>query len=466
MPGPLFIGGTGSHVGKSWFTAAFCRLLHRRGVRVAPFKAQNMSNNSFPCIEGGEIGRAQAMQAEACGLPPMADMNPVLIKPNSATGSQVVLLGKAWRNVAACDYYQHAPELMCAALESYGRLVSRFPHVVCEGAGSVAEVNLAARDFTNLRFAEAISAKALLVADIERGGVFASLVGTMDLLPPGQRSLIRAFAVNRFHGDLRLFDDGVAFLEDRLKIPCLGVFPFARQIRLDEEDSVSISDAGARAASDIAVVRLPRISNFTDFRLFPNIAWLDRPVHRDFHTIFLPGTKNTMEDLQWLRESGLAEWILVQHRGGARIIGICGGYQMLGMTIDDPDRLESNAGRMDGLGMLPVRTVLRSPKVTRVVAASIAAGSPLPAYEIHMGQTEVLEPTASFATLAGGIPEGAQLGRVTGTYLHGIFEHTEVVRQTLGIDVPCVPEKALMYDRLSDWLVAHSNPRVLEALLT
>ncbi|MBC8164868.1 MAG: cobyric acid synthase, partial [Bryobacteraceae bacterium] len=195
MPGTLFIGGTASHVGKSWFTAAFCRLLHRREIRVAPFKAQNMSNNSFPCIEGGEIGRAQAMQAEACGLPPMADMNPVLLKPHSSTGSQVVRLGKVWRDIEACDYYQHAEQLMQVALESYARLKSQFDFVVCEGAGSVAEVNLSARDFTNLRFAQAISAKALLVADIERGGVFGSLVGTMDLLRPDQRLLIRAFAV-------------------------------------------------------------------------------------------------------------------------------------------------------------------------------------------------------------------------------------------------------------------------------
>lgn len=465
MPDPLFIGGTASHAGKSWFTAAFCRLLHRRGIRVAPFKAQNMSNNSFPCIEGGEIGRAQAMQAEACGLPPMADMNPVLLKPHSATGSQVVRLGKVWRDVEARDYHQHATQLMQVALDSYARLASQFDFVVCEGAGSVAEVNLAERDFTNLRFAQAVSAKALLVADIERGGVFGSLVGTMDLLPIEQRSLVRAFAVNRFRGDPRLFDDGVAFLEDRLRIPCLGVFPFAPEIRVDEEDSVSIPADGGNDGADVAVFRLPRISNFTDFRLFPKIAWIDKPVSRSFRAIFVPGTKSTMEDLQWLRDRGLCEWLVGQHRQGAHIIGICGGYQMLGVMIEDPDHVESSIERMDGLGMLPMRTVLRSPKVTQVVAASVAGGHEVTAYEIHMGRTEGLEDVAPFAHLADGSPEGAQAGRVTGTYLHGIFEHPDVVRQTLGMDLPAFPAKCEMYDRLADWLVEYSDPRVLEDLL-
>ena len=464
MSGPLFIGGTASHAGKSWFTAAFCRLLYRRGVRVAPFKAQNMSNNSFPCIEGGEIGRAQAMQAEACGLPPMADMNPVLLKPHSSTGSQVVRLGKVWRDVEARDYYQHGAQLMQVALESFERLASQFDFVVCEGAGSVAEMNLTERDFTNFRFAQAVSAKALLVADIERGGVFGSLVGTMDLLPSAQRSLIRAFAVNRFRGDMRLFDDGVAFLEERLRIPCLGVFPFAPEIRLDEEDSVAIPEAGTDDAADVAVIRLPRISNFTDFRLFSKIAWIDKPVSRSFRAIFLPGTKNTMEDLQWIRDRCLCDWLLAQHRQGAQIIGICGGYQMLGTVIEDPDHVESTVERMDGLGLLPMHTVLRSPKVTRVVTASVG-GKEVSAYEIHMGRTEALEAVAPFVHLTDSSPEGAKAGRVMGTYLHGIFEHPEVVRQTLGIDLAAVPAKCEMYDRLADWLVAHSEPRVLEDLL-
>jgi adenosylcobyric acid synthase len=465
MPGPLFIGGTASHVGKSWFTAAFCRLLYRRGIRVAPFKAQNMSNNSFPCIEGGEIGRSQAMQAEAAGLPPMADMNPVLLKPYSSTGSQVVRLGKVWNDVEARDYYQHSTQLMQAALESYARLASQFSFIVCEGAGSVAEVNLAQRDFTNLRFAQAISAKALLVADIDRGGVFAALAGTMDLLPPEHRSLIQAFAVNRFRGDPRLFHDGVAFLENRLRIPCLGVFPLEPEIRLDEEDAVAIPTTSPDDEAEVAVIHFPHISNFTDFRLFPRIAWIEKPVSREFRVIFLPGTKATMPDLQWLRDCGLDEWLLSQSRKGARIVGICGGYQMLGAIIEDPDHLESSVERMNGLGLLPIRTVLQSPKVTRVVAASVAGGEDVPAYEIHMGRTEALEAIEPFAHLPGKSPEGAHAGCVIGTYLHGIFEHRDVVRRTLGINLPQHPSKSETYDRLAGWLIEHSNAAVLENLI-
>jgi adenosylcobyric acid synthase len=464
VPGPLFIGGTASHVGKSWFTAAFCRLLVWRGMRVAPFKAQNMSNNSFPCIEGGEIGRAQAMQAEACGLPPMADMNPVLLKPQASTGSQVVRLGKVWRNVEASDYYRHSAELMQVALASYARLAAQFDFIVCEGAGSVAEVNLAARDFTNLRFAAAVSARALLVADIERGGVFAALVGTMDLLPPEERALVRAFAVNRFCGDPRLFRDGVEFLEERLRIPCLGVFPMTREIRLDEEDCVAIPDArnGAENA-EVAVIRLPRISNFTDFRLFPRIAWIDQPVARSFRVIFLPGTKNTIEDLNWLCNRGLDAWLLAQRARGTQIVGVCGGYQMLGETIADPERLESEAGEVAGLGLLPVRTVLQSPKVTGVVTACVDGTGPHSAYEIHMGRTEAPADLTPFARLDDG-HDGARADGIIGTYLHGIFEHAEVVRCVLGIDVPRVAPKTQMYHRLADWLVEHADPAVLEEL--
>ena len=464
MAGPLFIGGTSSHAGKSWFTAAFCRLLYRRGVRVAPFKAQNMSNNSFPCIEGGEIGRAQVMQAECCGLPAMADMNPVLLKPNSSTGSQVVVRGKVRGNIAAIDYYQHSSSLMEESLESFRRLQSQFPFVVLEGAGSVAEVNLAARDFSNLRFAEAVSAKALLVSGIERGGVFAALIGTMELLPPEHRKLIRAFAVNGFHGDTRLFEEGVTFLEKRMGIPCLGVFPHAADIRLDEEDSVAIPPAGNVEGAEVAVIRLPRISNFTDFKLFEKLAWVDRPIAKQFRAIFLPGTKNTIEDLLWLRKCGLDEWLLHQLRNGARIVGICGGYQMLGERIDDPDAVESSAGSVAGLGLLPVCTVLRTEKVTRVVEAYVGGAGPFQAYEIHMGETTAHAPVQPFAQLADR-SEGVIAGRVTGTYLHGIFEQAQVVRQTLGIEVAAATGKAEMYDRLADWLVNYSNPKVLEELL-
>lgn len=463
MSQPLFVGGTASHVGKSWFTAAFCRLLLRRGERVAPFKAQNMSNNSYPCIEGGEIGRAQAMQAEACRLPAMVDMNPVLLKPNSATGSQVVVQGRVWAELEARDYYNHTERLLELALESFGRLRAQFPRVVCEGAGSVAEVNLRERDITNLRFAERVGAAAVLVADIERGGVFGSLVGTMELLPPSQRALVKAFVVNRFRGDVSLFDSGVTFLEERLGIPCLGVFPFSRDIALDEEDSLGI-DAARPGDGRVAVIRLPRISNFTDFRALGAVDWVEEPDPRQFRVVFLPGTKNTIEDLLWLRERGLDEWIRKQRAGAALIVGVCGGYQMLGESIADPDGIESSHTSVAGLGLLPVRTVMKAPKITRPVDARTPGGVSFRGYEIHMGMTERPAHLPPFAYLADGNAEGCRAEGVIGTYLHGAFDEPAAVRELLGLEIGSV-DKDAMYDRLADWLVAHSRPAVLEALL-
>jgi adenosylcobyric acid synthase len=463
MSRPLFVGGTASHVGKSWFTAGFCRLLLRRGERVAPFKAQNMSNNSYPCIEGGEIGRAQAMQAEACRLPAMADMNPVLLKPNSATGSQVVVQGRVWAELEARDYYNHTERLLTLALESFDRLQAQFPRVVCEGAGSVAEVNLRERDITNLRFAERVGAAAVLVADIERGGVFGSLVGTMELLPPSQRALVKAFVVNRFRGDVSLFDAGVTFLEERLGIPCLGVFPFSRDIALDEEDSLGI-DSACVGDGRVAVIRLPRISNFTDFRALGAVDWIDDLDPRQFRVVFLPGTKNTIEDLLWLRERGLDGWIRRQRAGGALIVGVCGGYQMLGESIANPDGIESSHGSVAGLGLLPVRTVLKTPKVTRTVEAFTPGGIGFRAYEIHMGVTERPVDFPPFARLADGTAEGCCVDGVIGTYLHGAFDEPGAVLELLGLEVKAV-DKDAMYDRLADWLVAHSRSAVLEALL-
>lgn len=463
MANALFIGGTASHVGKSWFTAAFCRLLARRGSRVAPFKAQNMSNNSFPCVEGGEIGRSQAMQAEACGLPAMADMNPVLLKPNSATGSQVVVLGKVWKSVEASDYYAHTEQLFEIALESYERLAREFDWVVCEGAGSVAEVNLFDRDITNLRMAGRVGARAVLVADIERGGVFASLVGTMELLPKEQRRMVRAFAVNRFCGDKRLFDRGVEFLEERLGIPCLGVFPHAREIVLDEEDSLGIPREGTGDHA-VAVVRLPHISNFTDFASLGAVSWVTKPGPAQHRVVFLPGTKNTIDDLQWLRAQGLDEWLRRQHEGGAVVVGVCGGYQMLGERVEDPEGVESLAGGVGGLGWLPVRTVLAPSKVTRTVEARTPGGRAFRAYEIHMGRTEVAPGAAPFARLSDGTADGCRGERVMGTYLHGAFEDGGVVRELLGLEVVAT-DKGAMYNRLADWLEENARRDVLEGLL-
>lgn len=459
----LFIGGTASHVGKSWFTTAFCRLLKNRGRSVAPFKAQNMSNNSCPTIEGGEIGRAQASQAEACGLPVMADMNPVLLKPNSATGAQIVVSGKVWKNVEAKEYGLYTDQLFDLAYQSYQRLASQFETIVCEGAGSIAEVNLRARDFTNLRFAERIESPTLLVADIERGGVFASLCGTLDLLPPSQRALIRAFAVNRFRGDRSLFDDGVQFLEERLGIPCLGVFPFDKTLNVAEEDSLALDDPGDNQSS-IAVIRLPRISNFTDFRHLGPIAWISQATSGQYNTIFIPGTKNTIEDLLWLREQGLDRWIGDQHRNGATIVGICGGYQMLGRRISDPDQLESSQGSIEGLQLLPIETVLKAPKITRSVEASTPLGQSFRAYEIHMGQTTGSSTLKPFAILADGSAEGCTAPGIIGTYLHGAFESSAVMSEWLNLEGSAHSDDAT-YDRLAYWLEHNSRKDVLEALI-
>ncbi|HMF76198.1 MAG TPA: cobyric acid synthase, partial [Bryobacteraceae bacterium] len=271
MSSAIFVGGTASNVGKSWMATAICRTLFRRGFRVAPFKAQNMSNNSFPCLGGGEIGRSQVAQAEACGLEPEPSMNPVLLKPTGDSSSQVILHGKVWKTVHANEYYEHAPFLRQEALTAYEDLARRFDVVVLEGAGSVAEINLWGRDFTNLSMAEAVQARCLLVSDIDRGGVFASILGTLDLLPPAYRRLIVSFAVNRFRGDRALFADGVSMLENRSQLPCLGLFPFVQDVHVDAEDSLAslsrgINDAGT-PHPNIAILRFPRLSNTTDFRL-------------------------------------------------------------------------------------------------------------------------------------------------------------------------------------------------------
>jgi adenosylcobyric acid synthase len=462
----IFVGGTASNVGKSWMATALCRTLFRRGVRVAPFKAQNMSNNSFPCLSGGEIGRSQVAQAEACGLEPEPAMNPVLLKPTGDSCSQVILHGKVWKTVHAKEYYEHTPFLRQETLTAYEDLARRFDVVVMEGAGSVAEINLWGRDFTNLSMAEAVQAKCLLVADIERGGVFASILGTLDLLPPAYRRLIHTFAVNRFRGDRALFADGVSILEERSQLPCLGVFPFVRDVHVDAEDSLaSVTPASNESHPKIAILRFPRISNTTDFRLLPQADWLERPNSQRYEFILLPGTKSTVADLGWLRSSGLDSWLLRQHAEGAQVLGICGGYQMLGESIDDPEGVDGSPGCVMGLGLLPVRTVMEPEKTTRIRNAQTQAGTRFQAYEIHMGRTEQLEALAPFALLDDGSPEGARKERVAGTYLHGALESAALVSELFGFTPRANETKVQNYDALADWLEAFSSRKVLDELL-
>jgi adenosylcobyric acid synthase len=462
----IFVGGTASNAGKSWMATALCRLLFRRGVRVAPFKAQNMSNNSYPCQGGGEIGRSQVTQAAACGLPPVPAMNPVLLKPCGESRSQVILHGKVWRTIHAREYYQHVPFLRQEALNAFATLADRFDVVVMEGAGSVAEINLGDRDFTNLSMARAVGAKCLLVADIERGGVFASILGTLDLLSAEDRSMMHCFAVNRFRGDPRLFDDGVSILERKAAIRCLGVFPFANGIHLDAEDSLSSPSAGvSHSHPNTAIIRFPRISNTTDFRLLPGAKWLDRPTSEQFEFVILPGTKSTVADLQWLREMDLDAWVIRQHAQGAHVIGICGGYQMMGESISDPGGVDGKAGECNGLGLLPLRTVMKAEKTTQVRSARTPYGARFEAYEIHMGHSVGNEPMAPFAFLEDGSTEGARRGRAVGTYLHGALESPEVLRELFGFTSAAVSSAGKSFDELSKWLELNSDPDVLAELL-
>ena len=471
----MLIGGTGSHVGKSWMAVAICRWLRRRGIRVAPFKAQNMSNNSFPCVGGGEIGRAQVVQAEACGLAPSRDMNPILLKPNTDTSSQVVVQGKPWRNLSAREYYEHFDFLLERVQESYDRLAAAHDFIVIEGAGSLVELNLRRTDLVNLGLARRLGAPALLVGDIDRGGIFAAIYGTIDLLEPEDAQLIRAFAVNRFRGDPTLFEDGARLLAEKASRPCLGVFPYLDDVEIDEEDGVSPGHLRPRREGQprIAILRFPRISNLTDFRLLRWAEWIHREEAGVFDVVILPGSKNPVADLGWMRSRGLDGWVRRQHAGGALVLGICGGYQMLGERIDDPLAVESAEGSVRGLGLLPVTTLLEPEKTTEVVQAQTPAGNTFTAYEIHMGKTQRPAGGIPFATVQGkdvegravqGREEGLRVGRCIGTYLHGALENESVIEELLGIKLPPAPSKDASYDRLADWFDETADTKLFESL--
>jgi adenosylcobyric acid synthase len=441
--------GTGSDVGKSIVATALCRIFNRRGVRVAPFKAQNMSNNSGVTPEGLEMGRAQIVQAEAARIPPHVDMNPILLKPTSETGAQVVLLGKAQGNRTARDYHARKEYLFHAAAGALERLRRGFELVVMEGAGSCAEVNLMANDIANLRMAEQAAAPAILVADIHRGGVFGQIVGTLACLEAHHQERVKGFIVNRFRGDISLFAEGVGWIERRTGKPVFGVLPWFDHIRIEPEDSVVIESprkvappaADGRAA--VAVIRLPHISNFTDFEPLSGIP--DVQVHflgqpqglGGFRAVVLPGSKNTRQDLEWLKTSGWAEIIRTYHSGGGHVLGICGGYQMLGRHVHDPEGHEGRAGSTEGLNFLPVETVLRAPKTTTLTHFSWAESQGT-GYEIHMGQTvrhggeplfRVLERNGLAASDEEGCVEPG--ARVMGTYMHGMFDSPSITARWL-----------------------------------
>jgi adenosylcobyric acid synthase len=459
---PLFVGGTSSNAGKSWMTTAICAWLRARGVRVAPFKAQTMSNHSHPCRGGGEIGRAQVVQADACGLEPEPAMNPILLKPNANGTSQVVVHGRVWKTLAPRDYYAAFDRLFVEVLAAYHDLARRFDVVVVEGAGSVSELNLKPYDLVNLGLATRLGAPWVLVADIERGGVIGSVAGTVSLLTPDERRLFRGFLINKFRGDARLFDQGRSILEAQTGAPCLGVFPFAEELRVDAEDSLAVDRTVRRAAprgATIAIVQLPRASNATDLARLDWAEWLSAPppAGRRYDFVILPGTKDTLGDLTWLRRQRLDAWVQAQHAAGATVVGICGGYQMLGRSIEDDAAVEADGGRAEGLGLLPVRTRLARDKVTRAVHATMPGGARCAAYEIHLGVTTHDEPLPPFAILDDGGADGARGDRALGTYLHGALEDPAVCAEVFGIPAGPARDRTAEHAALVRWFSAHAE---------
>lgn len=471
MTRAIMIQGAGSNVGKSMLVAGIARALVKRGFKVAPFKPQNMSNNAAVTSDGGEIGRAQALQARACDLAPHTDMNPVLLKPETDVGAQVVVHGKRVATVKARDYGKMKSTLMPAVLESFQRLGADVDFIIIEGAGSPAEINLRSGDIANMGFAEAAGVPVVLVGDIDRGGVIAQLVGTHAVLPPADRDRIKAFAVNKFRGDVSLFKDGASAIAEMTGWADLGTIPwFADAHKLPAEDIMDIASSGDGHIK-IVVPRLSRIANFDDLDPLacePNVT-IDiieagRPLPADADVILLPGTKSTMGDLAFLRAQGWDIDILGHVRRGGHVLGICGGYQMLGTWIEDPDGIEGAKGRVAGLGLLDVTTVMTDDKrLAEVTARDVASNTSLQAYEIHIGRTTGKDCDRAWLTIDGRF-EGAQSasGRVKGCYLHGLFASDAFRHSYLtpfGLDRPQDNFEAGIEDTL-DALAQHMETHV------
>lgn len=449
MAKAIMVQGTMSNSGKSFITAGLCRIFKQDGYRVAPFKSQNMALNSYITEDGLEIGRAQAMQAQAAGIKPTTDMNPILLKPTSNVGSQVIVNGEVMGNMKAMDYYAHKTELIPQVLEAYERLSRDYDIIVIEGAGSPAEINLKDNDIVNMGMAKMAGAPVLLVGDIDRGGVFASLYGTVKLLDADEQAMIKGLVINKFRGDVDILRPGLTMIEDLTHIPVLGVVPM-EYVDIDDEDSLSerLDHTQVGSGVDVAVIRLPHISNFTDFSVFErmdgvslryvkNKAQLGEP-----DLILLPGTKNTMDDLSWLRQCGLEGAILRCHESGTPVVGICGGFQMLGELLEDPFGVE-HGGTMRGMGLLNTKTVFESAKTrTQIHGRVIAAGGlfshlgdmEVNGYEIHMGITKNLGQCQPMILLDDGRTDALANAdfSVFGSYLHGLFDDPAVVQAVVG----------------------------------
>ena len=462
---PIMFAGTGSDVGKSIVAAAFCRIFKQDGYNPAPFKAQNMALNSYATPDGLEIGRAQAVQAEAAGIPCHTDMNPLLLKPNSDHTSQVVLHGKPIGNKDAYDYWRKRSERLEVRNEridfrsevhaAFDRLASRYNPIVMEGAGSISEINLRDTDLVNLPMARHAHADVILVGDIDRGGVFASVYGSIALQKPEDRNLIKGIIINKFRGDMRLFDEGRRMLEEICGIPVLGVIPYYKDIYIDEEDSVALEQKRKQLAEDkvnVAVVLLRHISNYTDFNTLerdPRVNLFYTNNTKDIEQadiIILPGTKSTLDDLLELRRNGCAQAIQRAHRDGKLVIGICGGYQMLGQTVNDPDGIEGSINSLPGLGLLPINTTMTTEKTTKQVTFEFN-GQACQGYEIHQGVSNTDE-----AIL--------QTDHCIGTYIHGFLDNAPVIEHLLSrFAVQRSPQDTLNYatfkDQQYDKLAAH-----------
>lgn len=489
---PIMFAGTGSDVGKSIIAAAFCRIFKQDGYCPAPFKAQNMALNSYATPEGLEIGRAQAVQAEAAGVPCHTDMNPLLLKPQSDHTSQVVLHGKPIGNRPAYDYFRKEgrEELRKEVYAAFDRLSARYNPVVMEGAGSLAEINLRETDLVNMPMAIHAGADVILVGDIDRGGVFASVYGSLMLLTPEERKHVKGILINKFRGDIRLFEPGIKMLEELCGIPVLGVVPYYKDIHIEEEDSVSLAMKSVRAMQgkvNVAVVLLRHLSNFTDF----NVLERDPRVHL-FYTnnvdelekadiILLPGSKSTLDDLYELRRNGVAGAIVRARRRGATIMGICGGYQMMGQQILDPEHVEGDLEALPGLGLLPMVTRMSGEKVTRQIKFTLYGSSSnrMEGYEIHMGVTTPVEgeTVCPLNRLEDGSMDGCKVDeKCMGTYIHGILDNASFIDFLLKPYAHQLTEEAetfnyqtykeQQYDKLADHVRAHVNIPLVYQILT
>ena len=492
----LMVQGTTSDAGKSVLVAALCRILARKGHKVAPFKPQNMALNSAVTAGGGEIGRAQAVQAEAAYLEPHIDMNPVLLKPNSDTGAQVIVNGVAVGNMDARYYHNHKPQLLEQVIAAHGRLCAKYDLVIVEGAGSPAEINLRDRDIANMGFAEVADCPVIIVADIDRGGVFAHLVGTYELLSATEKSRIVGFVINRFRGDISLLTSGLTWLEERCGVPVLGVIPYIQDLYIEAEDAIDQRQGRSEQANFKVVVPVyPRASNHTDFdvlRLHPQV---DLSYQRDAETftgadlIILPGSKNVRDDLQWLKDSGWAQHIYKHLRFGGKVIGICGGYQMLGEVIDDPDAVESAAGSSKGLGLLAMQTRLTADKLLRNVSGVSVhptlvtkAAAAVSGYEIHAGRStgadlenglfHIRHDGESGDSFADGAINADN--NVLGSYIHGLFDQADLLQvllQWAGLNSAATFDflafKHAQFDKLADAVeAAISYEKICQLLAT